>query len=148
MIYTLEKAQMITEQLRRFTTGYAHHVVGQFANLDFWLKEVHEAQHTIDQYRHRFDKMALAQEDWIAEHNTKIVDYCAICQGTCEFSDGSPPRPVRTSASKLVEARKQLVNAAYYFLVRCYNTGLLSNQELRQKCDFIDTSIDPTDLKR
>lgn len=28
MIYTIEKANMVAEQLRRFTSGYAHHVVG------------------------------------------------------------------------------------------------------------------------
>jgi hypothetical protein len=35
MIYTIEKANLISEQLRKFTTGYTHHVVGQFSNIEF-----------------------------------------------------------------------------------------------------------------
>lgn len=51
MIYTIEKADLVTAQLRKFATDYSHHVVGQFANVDFWLQEVIDAQKIIDTYR-------------------------------------------------------------------------------------------------
>jgi hypothetical protein len=28
-MYTIEKADLISEQLRRFTSGFAHHIAGQ-----------------------------------------------------------------------------------------------------------------------
>ncbi len=59
MIYTIEKAKMITQQLKRFTTGYAYHVAVQFSNIDFWLNEVCEAQNTIDQYQLDFKELNL-----------------------------------------------------------------------------------------
>ena len=43
MIYTVKKANLIGEQLRKFSTSTAWIVVGQFANLDFWMAEVKTA---------------------------------------------------------------------------------------------------------
>jgi len=148
MIYTIEKANMIAEQLRRFTSGYGHHVVGQFANVDFWLNEVKEAQRVIDQYNARFNNMRDTQKEWVENHGTIVYDYCSYCGGKCELSDGAPAPPRRTSSSDTDEARRQLVDTAYYFLTRCYRMELLNEEALKQKCDFIGTSIDPNDLKK
>lgn len=148
MIYTIEKANRISEQLRRFTSGYAHHVAGQFANVDFWLDEVRSAQKTIDQYNVRFHNIRDAQKNWIAAHGTVVYDYCPMCGGKCELSDGSPPPPKRTASSELDETRRQLVDSAYYFLTRCYRMELLNKEELEQKCASIGTSLDPNDLKK
>jgi len=63
MIYTIEKANLISEQLRRFTDGYAHHVAGQFGNIAFWLHEVHESIKTIDEYNKRFNEMRDGQKN-------------------------------------------------------------------------------------
>lgn len=148
MIYTIEKAKMITEQLKRFTTGYAHHVVGQFSNIDFWLKEVREAQETIDKYNVRFKNIKNTQEYWIENHGTEVYDYCPYCQGKCELSNGNPSPPKRVSSSDLSETRRELVYSAYFFLTRCFRMKLLDKEELKQKCDLIGTSIDPNDLKK
>ncbi|WP_299891978.1 hypothetical protein [uncultured Lacinutrix sp.] len=139
---------MITDQLRRFKSGYAHHVVGQFANIDFWLNEVLEAQKTIDQYNSRFNNIRDIQKNWINSHGTKVYDYCPHCGGKCELSNGTPSPPNRISSSDMNETRRNLVNSAYYFLTRCYRMGLLNDDELKQKCDLIGTSIDPNDLKK
>ncbi|MBT8391587.1 MAG: hypothetical protein HKO83_05625 [Ignavibacteriaceae bacterium] len=146
-MYTIEKANMVAEQLRRFTSGYAHHVVGQFANVDFWLNEVKETQRIIDQYNTRFKDMSDAQKDWIKNHGTKVFDFCPLCGGKCDLSDGKPSPPTRISSSEMKETRRELVDSAYYFLTRCYRMELLNNEELKQKCDSIGTSIDPNDLK-
>lgn len=139
---------MITEQLKRFTSGYAHHVVGQFANIDFWLHEVREAQQTIDQYNSRFNSIRDAQKNWVENHGTKVYDYCPHCGGKCELSNGNPSPPSRVSSSDMNEARQELVNSAYYLLTRCYRMRLLDDEELKQKCDLIGTSVDPKDLKK
>ncbi|MEP0262957.1 hypothetical protein [Dokdonia sp.] len=149
MIYTIEKANLITVQLRKFTTGYSHHVVGQFANIDFWLQEVIDAQKVIDAYRYRFTSMCDTQKEWVEKHDVRVSDYCQICRGKCELSDGNPPPPsppMRMPSSELDTTRKELVNAMYYFLARCYRIGLLNDATLKQKCDIIGTSIDPSDL--
>lgn len=148
MIYTVEKANLISEQLKKFTTGYAHHVVGHYANIDFWMNEVKDALLTIDDHRNRFDTMYNAQKNWIEEHGTVVHEYCPICKGKCEFSNGKPNLPAFKYTRELAEAKKNLQDAAYFFLVRCFRIGLLTKEILKEKCDSIQTSIDPGDLKK
>jgi hypothetical protein len=61
--YTLEKAALINEQVRPFTTSYAHHLSGQFANLEFWLGEIASALQALSEYHHRFEFMRDAQKN-------------------------------------------------------------------------------------
>lgn len=147
MIYTIEKAILINGQLAKFTRGYTHHVVGQFANIDFWLDEVVGALKGIDEYRLRFDRMYDAQKTWTEEHGTVVHEYCPVCKGQCEFSDGKPRLPTLKFKSEMAEARKELVDSIYFFLIRCYRIALLTHDELKQKCHVVGTSIDPDDLK-
>jgi hypothetical protein len=149
MIYTLKKAEMVAEQLRRFTSGFAHHVVGQYANIDFWMAEVLTAQQTLDQYKARLDNMSKAQSEWVENHGTPVyTEYCPICGGKCEFDNGlNNSRYIKRTPSKVINAtRTKLVNSTYYFLARCYRMGLLNDEELKEKCDAIGTGIDPGDL--
>jgi hypothetical protein len=148
VIYTLERAKLVSEQLKRFTTGYTHHVAGQYVNIDFWLNEVLESLKTIDGYNRRFNILKEGQKEWVTAHDTKVFGYCFYCKGTCELSDGSPSLPIRTSSTEIKEARKDVINAAYYFLLRCYRIGLLSESEMDEKCNAIGTSIEPSDLKK
>ena len=146
MIYTIEKANLIAEQLRKFTSGYTHHVVGHFSNIDFWMKEVKGALDVIDDHKNRFDKIFSAQNEWNEEHGTVVHDYCSVCKGKCEFSDGIPRLPKLKCKSEKSEARKTLVDSTYYFLARCYRIGLLSIDEWSEKCESIGTSIDMNDI--
>ncbi len=148
MIYTIEKANLISKQLRKFTNGYTHHIVGHYANIDFWMNEVTDALKVIDNHRHRFDDMYNAQKIWIDDHEVVVHEYCPICRGKCEFSDGKPTLPEFRFKSELADAKKNLVDAAYYFLVRCFRVGLLTREDLKNKCDLIGASIDPNDLKK
>lgn len=148
MIYTIEKADLITTQLRKFTSGYTHHVVGHFANIDFWINEVIEALKVINEHKSRFDNMYNAQKNWIEEHGTVVYDFCPICNGKCELSDGKPKLPELKFTNKKHDTKKNLIDAMYFFLIRCYRIGLLTNEELKSKCDLIGTGIDPNDLKK
>ncbi|QHI38457.1 hypothetical protein IMCC3317_38500 [Kordia antarctica] len=145
-MYTIEKAYLITEQLRKFTTGYTHHVVGHFANIDFWIHEVIEALKAIDEHKKRFDNIYNTQKYWTEEHGTIVHGYCQICNGRCEFSDGKPTLPKLKYKSEKIDSRRELVDAAYFFLARCYRIGLLTSEDLKKRCDSIGTSIDPNDL--
>ncbi|MBO6518115.1 MAG: hypothetical protein JJ975_16375 [Bacteroidia bacterium] len=147
-MYTLDKANLITQQLTKFRHGYTHHVVGQFANIDFWINEVKSTLTVLDQHRSRFDKMYNAQKNWTEEHGTVVHTYCSICKGKCEFSDGKPRLPNMKYKGEKVAARKELIDAAYFFLIRCYTIGLLTREQLEQKCNEVGTSIDPADLKK
>ncbi|HET9279481.1 MAG TPA: hypothetical protein VFN95_14900, partial [Flavitalea sp.] len=113
MIYTIEKANLISEQLRRFTNGYAHHVAGQFANIDFWLHEVQESIKTVDEYNKRFNNIRDGQKKWVESHGTIVYDYCPHCGGKCELNDGNrkPPLPERVSSNELLATRKELVDS-------------------------------------
>jgi hypothetical protein len=151
MIYTIEKANLISEQLRKFTSGFAHHVTSQFANIDFWLHEAKEAIKTIDEYNKRFNSMRDEQKKWVEAHGTVVYDYCPICGGKCELKDGNgnpPPPPVRVSDNELKAARKELVDSIYFFLLRCYRMRLLNENILETKCEEIGISIDPSDLEK
>ena len=146
-MYTIEKANLISAQLKRFTTAYAHHVVGQFANIDFWIEEVHQSLKTIDDYQERFNAIRDRQEKWVDFHGTVVQEYCRICGGKCEFGSGGPPSPPRKISSNALKAcRKALIDSVYYFLIRCYRMELLDEQELRIKCKELGTSIELSDL--
>lgn len=150
MIYTIERANLITRQLKKFTDSYAFMVAGQFANIDFWIAEVVSAKKALDGHKVRFDKMYEAQRDWIEEKRVRVPDYCHICNGICELShDGyvKPALPMNKARAEKKESRKELIDSAYYFLVRCHNIGLITGEEIKGFCDEIGTGIDPYDLK-
>ena len=86
------------------------------------------------------------QKNWVEAHGTVVHDYCPFCGGKCEFSNGIPSPPTRMPSQELQESRKELVDSAYYFLLRCYRIKLLDEKMLDQKCNNIGTSVDPTDL--
>lgn len=152
-LYTTERAHLIAEQLRKFTSGYAHHVAGHFANMDFWLDEAEGALRAIDGHSERFDALKAGQAAWVERHATEVPvgEFCARCGGECEFSDGStvrPPAPWNRATSEKRDARRELVDAAYYFLARCCRMRLLSERDMRTQCDRLGTSIDPEDIRR
>jgi len=151
MIYTIHKAQLIGEQLRKFSDADSWIVVGQFVNLEFWLEEVQSAMKALDEHNLRFDKIYDSQKKYIESHSIQIPDHCPICLGICELGSGSrkPNLPKKSSETKTdkKESRKKLLDAVYYFLLRCYKLKLLTEDELRKKCDLVGTSIDLDDLQ-
>lgn len=151
MIYTVERANLITEQLRKFADSYTYMVVGQFANLDFWIDETVHAIRAIDEHNVRFEKMCDAQKKWIEERKVKVPDYCSICNGICELSEQhykKPELPKQRAKSEKKQTKKDLVDAAYYFLIRCYKISLLNEKELKGYCNQLGTSVDLNDLDK
>ena len=149
MIYTLEKAVLVTKQLKKFTSSNDYMVAGQFANIDFWIHEVASAVKALDEHNIRFNKMNQAQKDWIEENDTRVPDYCHICNGICELSTEhyvKPELPKRRFNNDKKEIRKELVNAGYYFLIRCFKMKILNKEQINVFCNKIGTSIDPYDL--
>jgi hypothetical protein len=150
MIYTIEKANLITKQLKKFKDSYAYMVAGQFVNIEFWINEVENAIVAIDEHNIRFAKMYEAQERWIDEKNVRIPDYCYICNGICELSTEhykKPELPKQRAKNDKNDSRKDLINATYYFLVRCVKLELLNEKQFKEYCNRIGTSIDINDLK-
>jgi len=149
-MYTVERANLISNQIRKFTDSNTWMVAGQFANIEFWMDEVIVALNALDGHRSRFDSMYNAQKEWIDNHGTKVPDYCYICGGVCELSNGpiTPPLPKRKYKAEKAEARKELIDSAYFFLTRCFKVGLLNEEQLEKRCDSIGTSIDPMDIEK
>lgn len=153
MIYTVERAELLTAQLTRFHHGRAHHLAGHFANLDFWMSEVESALATLDGHTHRFERLRDAQALWVEAHKTQVPvhGFCGICGGMCEFDDGktqTPRPPKRLATTEKTDARRSLVDATYHLLTRFFRMGLLDDAALRAHCDRIGTSVDPADLRR
>jgi hypothetical protein len=48
MAYSVDQAEALAKQFDKFTTSWLHHLVGQFANLDFWLEEASHALKVLD----------------------------------------------------------------------------------------------------
>ena len=147
MAYSIDQATLISVQLEKFTTSYAHHLIGQFANLDFWIAEANHAIAVIDNYHKRFTRMRDAQRDWVKAHKTVENSFCPYCGGSCEFGPKPPQRPTRIRSQELEEARRRLKDAVYQFLLRCHRGGLLDDMALKAACEQAGTSVDLKDLK-
>lgn len=150
MIYTIERANLITKKLRMFTDSNTYIVAGQFANIDFWIEETISSIRAIDEHNVRFEKMYEAQKNWIEEKNVKEPNYCHICNGICELTAQhykKPELPKQRAKNEKKESKKELVDSAYYFLVRCFKIGLLNKEDLKNYCNQIGTNIDPDDLR-
>lgn len=148
MAYSIEQAELLATQLEKFTTSYAHHLVGQFANVDFWLDEVNHALLVIDDYNKRFNQMRDAQKEWVEAHKTVVSGFCRICGGKCEFDPRRPEPPTRIRSQELEAARRRLKDAVYKFLLRCHRSGLLDEPRLKEACVRVGTSVDLKDLSR
>jgi len=148
MIYSLAKAELIKEQIRRFTTSYSHHLSGQFANFEFWVSEIEAALEVLNKYNSRFNLMRDAQKDWIEAHGVVVHEYCPACQGRCEFSDGVPSPPIRYSGKAIEAMHRELSDTAYEYFLRCYRIGLLDMENLKEVCARIGTGLDPNDLEK
>lgn len=146
MIYTIEKATLLANQLKKFTIMYTHLLAGQFVNIIFWLDEVQGSLKTIEEHGKRFTNMWDAQKEWVKNHGTKVYGYCSICGGKCEFDDGTPRPPRRISNTDLDATRRSLSDAAYEFLLRCFRAGLVDQTMLEKMCNRAGTSLEPSDL--
>lgn len=150
MIYTIERANLLADQFRRYNAHHAHHLAGIFSNVDFWLHEVEEAYRAINEYNHRFEKLREAQKNWVKQYDVRVHRFCPVCGGRCELGcdDGTPQPPQRTSSHDLEAARVSLREEARNFLLRCYRTGLMDEENLREMCARIGTGLEHSELDR
>jgi hypothetical protein len=125
MSYSTDLAKLLTGQLTKSATLNRHQLAGHVANLDFWLAEVAHSLAILDGYSGRFQRLKATQKHHALE---------------------GPPR--RVPDAQLKEARRSLCNAAYRFLVRCHNDGLVEQATLQQACDHLGISIQASDLRR
>jgi hypothetical protein len=75
--------------------------------------------------------------------------------GTVEFSLDDPcctqraaPPPRRVSNAELGEARRNLCDATYRFLVRCFNERLIEEDLLRRTCSSLNIGVEASDLRQ
>ena len=148
MVYSIDRANLLSAQLEKFTTSYAHHLVGQFANVDFWLGEAKQALAVLADYHRRFTRMRDAQADWVHAHQTVVSTFCPHCGGKCEFDPRVPPPPVRIPSLELTEAARRLRDAIYGFLLRCHRAGMLDEAALVAACEQVGTDVDVRDKLR
>jgi hypothetical protein len=147
MTYSVNLAEVITQQMVRFATLNRHQLAGHLLNLDFWLDEIRHALSVIDGYQPRFRKLKEAQEKFGGPPPPTPPSRLRKLRGVPEFFGGTPPLPHRISDSDLAEARRALVDAGYGWLRRCYREGLLTKDQFRVHCESLGTSIDPADLR-
>lgn len=148
MSYATEISKALTETLARFATLNSHSLAGHVANMDFWLSEVRHCIEVINGYGNRFEAMTAAQKEYVTRNSTLVYhyickDYCSICE-----QGRTPTLPRRVPHGALKSSLQELRDAAYHFLVRCYETGFIDETRLREAADSIGTGIDVSDLKR
>lgn len=148
MSYSTELAETLAKTLARFATLNAHQLTGHVANLGFWLAEVRHCIEVINGYSKRFDAMTGAQKAYVAERQT--LEYHYICKDYCDIcaKGQTPAPPRRVPHGALKTSLQALRDAAYHFLVRCYETGFIDEIRLREAADSIGTGVDLSDLKR
>jgi hypothetical protein len=146
--YSIARAELIAGQIARFATQHLHQLAGHHANLAFWLAEAASALHALDGYQARFKQLRDAQVSWVREHETRITQFCPVCQGACEFGPQTPERPSRVPSEDLDAARSSVRAAVRLFLVRLYHAGFLSEPEVRQAADGVGASIEQDDVER
>jgi hypothetical protein len=142
MSYSSNLAKVVADQLARFVTLNRHQLAGQVANLDFWVAQARHALEVIDGYGERFVRLRSAQAGYVAEHNT------TVSFPTDPDIRVAPDPPRRVADADLREARRSVSEAAYRFLVRCCNDGLIPESRLRSLCDSLGIGVDAADLRR
>jgi hypothetical protein len=146
MIYTIEKANLIIEQLTKFKSMPTYKLSGHIANFEFWEAEVKSALKAIEEHYKRFKTMSNAQLNYIENHGEPIHEFCTVCNGVCEFSTGKPSLPKRIVNSDLKEVKTELLNTYYFLLVRSFNSKIIDIKQLEKHCNEVEISFDQTDL--
>ncbi|WP_422931988.1 hypothetical protein [Singulisphaera sp. PoT] len=143
MAYSSDISKILADQIAKFVTLNRHQLVGHLANLDFWAEEIRHCLQVIDGYGRRFERMKSAQMKFAADHGTTeflLVDPC------CTETKAEPPR--RVPSQELGEARRQLCDAFYSFLLRCFHERLIDEPALRRACGSLDIGVETSDLRR
>jgi hypothetical protein len=140
--YSTDIAKILTDQLTKFTTLNRHQLAGQAANLDFWLAEVRHCLDVIDGYARRFDRMKKAQGKHVSLHHTVEFDL----DEPCDIRDTAAP-PTRVPHRELQGSRRDLCEATYRLLLRCFKEGLMDASAVRRDCDRLGIGVDAADLR-
>jgi hypothetical protein len=123
-------AKVVADQLERFVTLNRHQLAGHVANLDFWPAQARHALDVIDGYQ------------YVARHQTRV---------SSPFDPdvtGPPELPRRLPDGSLRDARRAVADAAYRFLVRLCNDGLIFVAELRSRSAGLGLGVEASDLRR
>ncbi|OWK45770.1 hypothetical protein [Fimbriiglobus ruber] len=142
MSFAEHLAKVVAEQLERFVTLNRHQLAGHVANLDFWLAQVRHALDVIDGYQERFRRLKAGQVEYVARHKTRVSSSLDPDVATV------PDLPRRIPDGNLRDARRAVVDAAYRFLVRLCNDGLIPEEELRSRCSGLGIGFEASDLRR
>ena len=143
MSYSTDVADHLAEQLQRFVTLNRHQLIGQVANLDFWIGEVEHALAVIDGYVERFPRLKAAQDEYVTEHGT--FEFC-MAHENCDIT-WKAESPKRIPDHELRASQTRLCKATYQFLVRCCREGFIENTRLFAECEKFDIRVDLTDLR-
>jgi hypothetical protein len=143
MAYSSDISRILTDQITKFATLNRHQLVGHLANLEFWAAEVRHCLDVIDGYGRRFEQMKAAQMKFVADHGTVEFHLDDPC---CTRTTAAPPRRVRSQ--ELGEARRELCDAFYRFLVRCLHEDLIDERALRRVCGTLDIGVESSDLRQ
>jgi hypothetical protein len=140
--YSTDLANLLTGQLTKFTTLNRHQLAGQVANLDFWLAEARHCLEVLDSYPLRFERLQAAQTEYVQQHNTIEFSLDDPC---CTKSTAA--KPIRIRDEDRSGPRRELCDAVYRLLLRCYRERLIDEPRLLQACKFLDISVESGDLQ-
>jgi len=139
--YSIDLANLLTAQLTKFTTLNRHQLAGHVANLDFWLAEARHALEVLDGYQVRFDRLKAAQTQYASCHQTTEFSHDDPC---CTKQHASVPK--RIPGDERSRPRRQLCDAVYRFLVRCFRERLIDETRLLEACELLKISVESRDL--
>ena len=146
--YSIDRANLIADQLERLASQNLHQLAGQFANLDFWMAEAASALSALDGYSARYRALRDAQVGWVKAHGTKVYGPCPVCGGVCEFDPRTPDPPRRIRSEDLDAARTRVRHAARRYLLRLYHARFLTEDAVRRSCDQLGANVETEDFER
>jgi hypothetical protein len=134
MAYTIEIANIVARTVGKFASLNSFQLSGHSANLDFWQQEIKHALDLLDGYDARQRVRTLAQKDYIHKHETRQHGFSV-----------TPERSV-VSKDALTTARRELTDAFYHFVRRCYSERLLTTEESKLALDSCGIGTEPGDF--
>jgi hypothetical protein len=138
--YSSDLANLLTGQLTKFTTLNRHQLAGQVANLDFWLAEARHSLEVLDGYPFRFELLRAAQTEYVQQHHT--IDFCL----DDPYLKSTAAKPIRIRDEDRSGPRRELCDAVYRMLLRCFRERLIDESRLRRACAALEIGVESRDI--
>lgn len=124
--FSQDLANIVAEQVERFSLLRNYHLAAHVPNLDFWISQVRNALAALDGYDFRFENLKAAQNEYVRQHQITVPSRI----DPLDFF--TPEGPRRIPGHELGKARRRLVAATARFLKCLLREQLITGNRLQE----------------